>query len=364
MKNANSQTNFKAAAIVITAIGILVSVVGFFNSRLEILPTILKTKNFVKPKRACGTFAEDFTKNASRGELIIKGSSSFSFIYTKSKRKGHAFTGAWFPLEELDIDFSSYDIINVGITTNNARRIPLNLSVQNNITTHQYVHQFIEIEPEKSSYNLRFDEFYTPSEWYEANNVTQSQIPEQDFAKVEAMSFESCRLLEREIRDEFTITSLMLKKDLTWFYVLVFLGAGFAVVGCWFFIMRPFDKEEEVVHVPIKEVEYIPETLEEKVQAFLAENYSNPNLTLEDLKSELGKGKAEISNSIKNSTKLTFPRYLNYLRIEEAKRILKQGDFKTISEVGFIVGFNSSSNFIRVFKAQEGVSPKKFVEEA
>lgn len=364
MKNTNSQSKFKVAVTAIVAISVLASVVGFINSRLEILPTILKTKNFVKPKRACGTFAEDFTKNASRGELIIRDSSSFSFIYTKSKREGHAFTGAWFPLEELNIDFSSYDIINVGIATRKARRIPLNLSVQNNITTHQYVHQFIEIEPEKSSYDLRFDEFYTPSEWYEANNVTQSQIPEQDFAKVEAMSFESCRLLEREIRDEFTIDSIMLKKDLTWFYILVFIGAGLAIVGCWFFIIRPFDKEEEVVHVPIKEVEYTPETLEEKVQAFLAKNYSNPDLTLEDLKSELGKGKAEISNSIKNSTKLTFPRYLNYLRIEEAKRILKQGDFKTISEVGFLVGFNSSSNFIRVFKAQEDVSPKKFVEEA
>ena len=37
--------------------------------------------------------------------------------------------------------------------------------------------------------------------------------------------------------------------------------------------------------------------------------------------------------------------------------------YKTIAEVGYTVGFNSSSNFIRVFKSLEGMSPKAFVEE-
>ena len=59
----------------------------------------------------------------------------------------------------------------------------------------------------------------------------------------------------------------------------------------------------------------------------------------------------------------TFPQYLGFLRINEAKRILLTKDFKTVAEVGYTVGFNSSSNFIRVFKSQEGQSPKSFAEE-
>lgn len=364
MRSYNPKSKFKIAFISIITLSVVTSFFVFINSRLNILPAILETRNYIKPKRTCGTFAEDFTNNASRGELIIKDNKSFSFIYTKSKREGHAFTGAWFPLEALAIDFSSYDIIEVEITTNKARRIPLNLSVQNNITTHQYVHQFIDIDPNRFFYELRLDEFYTPSEWYEANNVSQSEIPIQDFAKVEAISFESCRLLDYEIRDEFTVNSLVLKKDLTVFFIVIIIFTGLIIVVFWIFIFKPFGKKEEVVHVPIKEIEYNPETLGDKALAYLAKNYSNPDLTLEVLKIQLGKGKAEISNAIKNDSKLTFPRYLNYLRIDEAKRILKQGDFKTISEVGFLVGFNSSSNFIRVFKSQEGVSPKKFVEQA
>jgi AraC-like DNA-binding protein len=48
--------------------------------------------------------------------------------------------------------------------------------------------------------------------------------------------------------------------------------------------------------------------------------------------------------------------------VEEAKRILKNGDYKTIAEVGYAVGFNSPSNFIRVFKGEVGVSPKAYSE--
>lgn len=362
MENDKKQSVFKIAVATILVLIAVVLGVGVSTSELDILPTILETKNHQKPLRSAGTFAEDFMENASRGELIIKDGKSFSFIYTKSNREGHAFTGAWFPLENVDIDFSKYDYLEVSITTNQARRIPLNLSVQNNVETHQYVTQYIEIEKGKTSYDLSLDEFYTPSEWYDFNNVTQAQIPKQDLAKVEAMSFESCHLLESGIKDQFTVNGLVLKRDLTLFYLLTLLCASGLIIGAWLFIMKPFEKEEEIVHVPIKEFEYKAEKIEDQIVVYLATNYTNPDLTLEDLKLEFGKGKAEISNLIKDSTKMTFPRYLNFLRIEEAKRVLKSGDFKTVAEVGFLVGFNSSSNFIRVFKAQEGVSPKKFLE--
>lgn len=362
MDKKQNQSFFK---ITIAAILLVVFIVIGFrirSSKVDILPLILETKNHVKPKRTAGTFAEDFTKNASRGELIFKGENSFSFIYTKSSRAGHAYTACWFPLEDLNVDFSKYDELEVNINTQKARRIPVNLSVQNNIETHQYIRQFIEIIKGKSIYNLPLSEFYTPSEWYDANNISQAQIPEQDLSKIEAISFESCHLLESGIKDEFTVVGLNLKKDLTLFFLFMAISASVLISGAWLYFLKPFAKQEEIVHVPIKEVEYKTDSLEDRILAFLAENYTNPDLTLEDIKTELGKGKAEISNLIKASTKLTFPRYLNYLRIEEAKRILKQGDFKTVAEVGFLVGFNSSSNFIRVFKAQEGVSPKKFLE--
>lgn len=226
-------SGFKNALVVLATTSFLVIIVSRWVAQYSILPLLISTQNNEKPKRSCGTFAEDYTEQASRGELIIRDEGSFSFIYMKSNRKGHAFTGVWFPLEDLDIDFSNYDYVEIDIVTNRARRIPFNLSVQNNLETHQYVRQFIEVEQEKTSYKLALSDFYTPSDWYTANNVTQSQIPTQDFSKVEALSLESCHLLEREIRDEFTVNSIVLKKDLTILYLVVVVVNILGVLFSW-----------------------------------------------------------------------------------------------------------------------------------
>lgn len=131
----------------------------------------------------------------------------------------------------------------------------------------------------------------------------------------------------------------------------------------WVVIIKRQKKVRKVIHVPIKAVEHTQvDPLEDRIILFLANNYTNPNLSLDVLQEEFSKGKKGLSVLIKKQTKMTFPQYLTYLRIEESKRLIVKGKFKTISEVGFAVGFNSLSNFIRVFKTQEGVSPKKFSE--
>lgn len=335
------------------------------NSRYDILPVLIKIKDHKKPNRTPDTFAEDFTESASKASLQFNDGSSFTVKYSKSEREGHAFAGCFFPLENVDIDFSKYDEIEVEISTKHARRIPFNLSVQNKKETHQYIRNFIEIEEGKTSYTLKINEFYTPTSWYERNNTTQVEIPLQDLAKIEAISFESCQLLEKGVEDEITISKLILSKNLdllfqVTIFVFILIEFGFAIV-----FLGIFRKKAEIVHVPIKAVEYKKtESLIDKVLAFMSENYTNPNLTLNDLSNEFGKGNAELSKLLKEETKLSFPKYLSYLRIEEAKRILRRGDFETISEIGYIVGFNSPSNFIRVFKGQEGVSPKKFLDQS
>ena len=334
------------------------------NSENNILPILLETKNHQKPLRTPDTFAENFSLEASTGELSYKKNSSFSFKYCKSKSQDHPFTGVWFPLENVEIDFSKFDKIEVEIKTNLARRIPLNLSVQNKKETHQYIRNFIEIKKGETNYTIRLDEFFTPSSWYNRNDLTQVEIPKQDLSKVEALSFESCQLLKPGISDEFTVVKLCLQKDLTTSLIVIVCIVIITISFCYVLIYKPFENKTEVVHVPITAIQYKQsESIQDKILAFLAENYTNPNLTLNDLKTEFGKGSAELSKLIKEQTKLTFPKYMSYLRVEEAKRILATGDFKTISEIGYTVGFNSPSNFIRVFKAQEGISPKKYIEE-
>jgi AraC-like DNA-binding protein len=351
----------KTYLVFTTLLVILVTALYSTSNDLDILPTILETKNHKKPLRTPDTFAENFSKQASKGELIYLEDSAFSFKYSKSDSQPHPFTGVFFPLENLTINFSEYDAIEIGIKTKKARRIPFNLSVQNKKDTHQYIRNFIEITDNREMYTLRLDEFFTPTSWYDRNNVAQVDIPIPDYSKIEALSFESCHLLENSTEDEFQIFCLRLKQDKDWIYWIIasFIGLSAVTLWAWFFGMNP--KKNEVIHIPIKQIEYqTTDSPEDRILIFLGENYTNPNLTLNDLTKEFGINSREMSSLIKNKTEMSFPKYINFMRIEEAKRILKAKDYKTVSEVGYAVGFNSPSNFNRVFKTVVGVSPKQF----
>ncbi len=61
----------------------------------------------------------------------------------------------------------------------------------------------------------------------------------------------------------------------------------------------------------------------------------------------------------KKATGLTFTEYLSRIRVEKAKSYLLNPHIR-ISEVAFEVGFQSLSQFNRVFKKITGQSPSQF----
>lgn len=63
----------------------------------------------------------------------------------------------------------------------------------------------------------------------------------------------------------------------------------------------------------------------------------------------------------KKHTRQTFVAFLNEIRINEACKKLTNGNFENISAVAYAVGFNSLTNFNRVFKNTIGTSPKSYL---
>ncbi len=62
----------------------------------------------------------------------------------------------------------------------------------------------------------------------------------------------------------------------------------------------------------------------------------------------------------KKHTRLTFISFLNEVRVNEACKKLLQGGFDSMSSIAYDCGFNSITNFNRVFKAMMGVSPREY----
>jgi AraC-like DNA-binding protein len=63
----------------------------------------------------------------------------------------------------------------------------------------------------------------------------------------------------------------------------------------------------------------------------------------------------------KKHTRVTFVTFLNEIRINEACKKLIEGAHSSVSAVAYECGFNSITNFNRVFKSTTGKSPRQYV---
>jgi len=91
--------------------------------------------------------------------------------------------------------------------------------------------------------------------------------------------------------------------------------------------------------------------------------YTNPDLTLSILAKELNIRPQLLSQFINDNLNKSFTQFINEYRIEEAKRLLKEGTQFKIDAVGFESGFNSTSTFYSSFKKITGTTPSNYQKE-
>ncbi len=101
----------------------------------------------------------------------------------------------------------------------------------------------------------------------------------------------------------------------------------------------------------------------DQFDSFILENklFLDPNLSLNTVASALQIGVSTLSKVI-NEEQLHFSDYINTLRVNESKRILKDPDFEayTIVAIGLECGFNSKSTFYQSFKKITGKTPSQY----
>lgn len=93
-------------------------------------------------------------------------------------------------------------------------------------------------------------------------------------------------------------------------------------------------------------------------KSYLDENFSQ-DISLDFLGEKYHTSPQYISRLIKKEVGMTYQNYLNHLRIEKAKDLLKTTNLP-IMDVYEQVGYHSRNTFIRTFKAMCGVSPSEY----
>ena len=92
---------------------------------------------------------------------------------------------------------------------------------------------------------------------------------------------------------------------------------------------------------------------------FMLDNFSNPNLMLQDVAREVNMSNSRFSTVFSQQSGQTFTEYLVYLRLNKAKELLRTTDVKA-SQIASEVGYNDSHYFSYIFKKNVGITPTDY----
>lgn len=93
-------------------------------------------------------------------------------------------------------------------------------------------------------------------------------------------------------------------------------------------------------------------------QKYMRENVSK-NMSMEDFAEKVGMGYSKYRKLFRQYTGLSPAQYYLRLKMAKAKDYLSNTDY-SIKEIAFMLGFDSSSYFIKIFKQHNNATPREF----
>ena len=87
--------------------------------------------------------------------------------------------------------------------------------------------------------------------------------------------------------------------------------------------------------------------------------YKDPSLTLETLSEAIGTNRSYLSILINSRMKKGFTEYVNFYRVREGKRLLKETDYK-IAAISQEVGYGSPQSFYTAFRNATQLTPTQY----
>jgi len=265
-------------------------------------------------------------------------------------------------------DISPYTHMRIRIQSEKADRVRLQLifnlpdySNPMDISTYRFYNQWIPVGPVMDTTRLPLNSFSTPVWWFKSNQLPLDSKPINGIMKKNLLNVEmlSDEVVDGGFSDRILLESLELVKDPLLYFLpsaaLIFLYYCFLSV----MLMRKRRKEnKDLYHKPL-DISKVKDEETRRLLDYLFEHYNDPELALRPVASQCGLSEKKASGLLKEQTDCSFRSYLNRLRLDEAKRQLLHSD-RNVSEIAYMVGYNSSSQFTRVFKQFEECSPTDY----
>jgi YesN/AraC family two-component response regulator len=96
-----------------------------------------------------------------------------------------------------------------------------------------------------------------------------------------------------------------------------------------------------------------------RIEAYMEDNFYKYDFSLQKMAEDFNMSLSNISHYFKNHTGRTLSNYLICLKIEEAKKLLRETDLN-LENISEKIGYINLSSFIRKFKNDTGITPGEY----
>ncbi|GET31374.1 hypothetical protein PbJCM13498_02370 [Prolixibacter bellariivorans] len=350
---------------IVTSILVLVGIYGYFLSfrDIQVFPS---QHNF-----AVGFY--DDRANGGHSEIVQHSVSDSIIALDFQLKKGFLspYVGISIgPTRDSIINLTHYNQIRLTASAKGIKNINFSLYTRNPYfrkkgnSNDLNFYTLVEISPEEKQYAIDVNQMNVPDWWRSLNHISPQEKIKPDLKHVYNFNMgnayvpllnTTCSLHIYSIsivRDNSRLAIMLIISWLTFFILLVII-----------YHLRAWLQQKQVsITISYRSVEVEEEKQPaEDFIGYINRNFQEHELSLEQVSEHTGVTPRRIAQFIQETYDCNFKTYINRIRINESKRLLRETDLP-IGEIAFKVGFGNQSHFNRVFKNQTQQSPSQYRE--
>jgi AraC-like DNA-binding protein len=273
-------------------------------------------------------------------------------------------------------DFSSYSHVLIRFKDTTSKRITLFIKTfvpgksipgqQNAVTLRHNQYVFY---PSRNTHDLKIGlvDFTTGDWWYDMMRIPRYSLGADSYDKV--MGFDiQCSFAETDASAErqevLHIEKISIEKSISiWVWIIAsIMFASLASSLVLIFLERRIFAKRSIPNGKSLEVPSYRDDELKRIREFIEAHYNVPDISTLMIYKELGIRASRVFRLVREEYSLSFKQLINRMRIEEAKRLLRETDRKVLA-IAFDLGFNDISYFNRLFKQEEKMSPSEYREK-
>ena len=277
---------------------------------------------------------------------------------------------------EKPLDLSCCDSVSIKLRDATNKRMMLfiktyvpgvSLPEPKNAHTLRHNQFILQLAPDRYQYKIKLKDFITPPWWLDNMKVNKALLPKETYHNVMTFDMQfnqegsdyNINQLETVIIENISFHRALSPLN----YILAGLLLVYYLVIAVFLLRRNSGKE--VKRLPTHRTVEVTSYREKeflRIMEFVESNYCSTNISTKMVADKLGISSSRVFELLKEEYNLTFKQLINKLRIDEAKRLLRETDLR-ITDIALNLGFNNVSYFNNLFKLSEGKTPSKYREE-